>query len=116
MAEGIPGNEDAFVTPQPTPEERLKQLEKEKRELRVKLIHDKEEKKRDKQLKIKHIEEINKLNQIGVNKILKAIYLYNKLSKNRRYEHDIFKEIFDLIKQNTEEDKEHGRINTESSA
>ena len=92
-----------------TPEERLKELEREKRELRAKVMQDREAKKRAKQNKIKAVEKFNEDNKIGLNKILKLIYEYNHLSKNKRYERDIFKEIIDLINGNTKEDERDGR-------
>jgi len=92
-----------------TAEERIKQIEREKRELKAQVMQEREAKKRAKQQKKEVIEESNSSVKETLNKILKAIYLYNKLSKNKRHEHNIFMEIVDIVKQNTKEE-ENGRI------
>lgn len=97
-----------------TTEERLKQIEREKRELKAQLMQQKEAKKRARQDNLKGIEEYNEKVKNTLNKILKAIYLFNKLSKGRRYEHKIFQEIQDLI--NQKEVPKDGRIDTENRA
>lgn len=91
-----------------SPEERIKQLEREKRELRAKLMHGREEMKREKREKRESIESHNSSVRETITKILKAIYLYNKLSKTRRSQSNIFQEIIDIININQKEENQNG--------
>ena len=80
-----------------TAEQRLKELDRQRKELRVKVKDERtlrlEEAAKMRETRDVVLDTINK----GLNEVLEMIYAYNKLGKVEKYKRNIFQEISDLL-------------------